>query len=69
MKNQNNTIMIKFEEEFFRLEVPSYPEFTGETTISLYWKRGKIMKAELNKKASTDLIYIDSEDSKTVNNF
>ena len=56
----NNKVIIKFENSFITLEIPSYPNFTGETTISLHWKNGKIMKTDIIKKTMSELIYLEN---------
>lgn len=60
LKEEMNKVVIKFENKFIILEIPCYSNFTGETTISLHWKNGKIMKTDVIKKATSELIYLEN---------
>ena len=57
MTDQMNTILIKFNGQIIKTQLGIEEGFTGETTTIFHWKDGKILKAEVVRRAAIDLNY------------
>ncbi len=63
MQEKTTTVLLRFEGKHIHMEIPQNQHFTGEYTVSLYWKDGKIMKAEVSKKASVNVEHLSTIDN------
>ena len=48
------TVLIKFEGQYIRTELPIDAKFTGEITLKFYWKDGALRSTSVTKMASAD---------------
>ena len=49
------TIVLKFEGQLIRTELPLPSLFTGNITLSFNWKDGKLLAAQASKTASVSI--------------
>lgn len=48
------TVLIKFEGQYIRAELPIDSKFTGEITLKFYWKDGALRNTSVTKMASAE---------------
>ena len=49
------TVIIKFDNQLIKSELPVPDGFTGDIQLIFHWKGGKLMKAEASKHSSVEI--------------
>ena len=49
------TVIIKFEGQLIRTELPLPNLFTGEIALRFHWREGKLMRADATKSSSASI--------------
>ena len=52
----NQTIILGFEGQEYRVEAPVTDKFTGSVTLVFHWKEGKLLQAQASKSASASIV-------------
>jgi len=52
---QTKTIIIRFDGQLIRAEIPLPEMFTGNMTLSFNWKDGKLLAAQASKSSSAEV--------------
>ena len=49
------TVLIRFEGQLIKTEMPIEPKFTGEITLKFYWKDGALRSTSVNKMSNAEV--------------